>query len=355
MISSLLLIAALCSPQDTARVPLNEPEPIQQLDGELVFTINDVGDLLAQITEFVGPAKPEDEVELARVRDLQIKRFTNSIEEHMQPPFIKGTNEIRLSGANIYKKIPSTLIFTGTEQQQAWLHAFLSAHRGPDHFILIETRFLAGPRDAFRDPKGSQGNRFFENKEQVDNFLVAMKKKQTVETVSSPRLTTVPGMRASVAVTNQISYVKSWKLLVVEPGGQEIADPEIGVIDEGIKLDIQVVPVPKLAVQTQSGEWEVPPGITMALHVEIEQVDVERPIPTKKLRLNSNSDAREVEISVPQFSRIALEAEIELVEGAAILIGGPSTEEDRDVAILVYLPSTEAIKEAMESKKERRR
>ncbi len=350
MICSLLLVTALFAPQDFERVPVEAPA--QTLVGDVVFTVYEMGDIFADLgpdrsqlaaADFEENTERSPEAELGvevlpkKYRTKIVKDFTRTLERHLDPPFAAGENEIRFVGMSL-NKLPSSLIFKGTSQQQAWVAAFLEAHRGRSQFLVIDSQFMAGPRGTFRGSKDESGNRFFENDAEVQAFHTELRAKEGVEIIAAPRITTTPGRRASISAMTQMAYVESVTMRIVEPGGVEIADPEIAVLHEGVAMEIQASPIPKRAVKNSAGQWVVEPGLTLALSITIENASVERPIPTKTVRVNSNRDGEGVQVMMPQVTRISLEAEVRLVQGAGILIGGPSTDEERDVAILIHLP-----------------
>jgi len=59
-------------------------------------------------------------------------------------------------------------------------------------------------------------------------------------TVSAPRLTVYPRQRANVSVVNQTSYVETFTAEIAQ--GAFVMDPKIGVVLDGLTLDVQAAP-----------------------------------------------------------------------------------------------------------------
>lgn len=338
---SFLLLFTLVPVQEQERVPLNPPADaprVKEQDGPVTLAIYDIRDLVSEMEMIQAEGEQRADAALMQFskerRAKHAEKFRQSALEHMNPPFDPERNQLKTEDSDV-------LVFAGTGAQQAWLNAFLRAHRGMEQFLQIETRFIDGPRGAFREPKRSSGNRMFATDKDVQRYTASLQNQKDIHYLIAPTVVTTPGRDCSIHTVNEISYVKSWHLRIVEPGGQEIADPEVAVIHEGILLEMRIIPVPERAQQDKEGNWHCPKGLTYILMVDIENCRVERPIETKSVRLNSSSSDREVEISLPQVTRVSLEAQLSLSKGSGILIGGPSTEEDRDVAILIHLPEVE--------------
>lgn len=353
MICSILLLSALFLPQDSQRIALGGAQDLAAegvIDEELVLSIYDVQDILTNLSsstmhddERSDKTPEERKFERDQRRKRIVSEFVGKLQKHLDPPYSEGSNELELAGMSL-AKVPTSIVFTGTQQQQAWVDAFLRAHRGRDQFVIVSTNFLAGPRGAFHDSKTGTGNRFFMNEQAIGEYLGEMRAQKKVEFMVAPQVMTSPGIQASISTLSETAYIESVTMRVVEPGGIEIADPEVSTFEEGVRMEIDITPVPKRAIRNPKGEWIVEAGLKMALHLRVENSTVERPIPTRSVRVSSRPDAEGIQVSTPVVTRVALEADLMLELGTGILIGGPSSEEDQDVAILISLPTKQLMK-----------
>ena len=139
--------------------------------------------------------------------------------------------------------------------------------------------------------------------------------------MTSPRLTVFNGQKASMSVVNQVPYIKDWKVTIVEPGPQEIADPTIDVLQEGFVANMRAT---ALATDVY--------GLDLAFEVS----KLERPMQTRKMRISATSD-REVEIGLPAVMTINFESKLILADGASAAFTTASPEKDRDLAIVLTL------------------
>lgn len=353
MICSLLLLSVLALPQDSQRVALGGAQDLAAegiLDEELVLSIYDVQDILTNLTSSTmhdderSKKTPEErKFERDQRRKQIVAEFVGKLQKHLDPPYLESANELNLAGMSL-AKVPTTIAFTGTPQQQAWVDAFLRAHRGRDQYVTVSTNFLAGPRGAFRNPKKDSGTRFFLNEQAIGEYLGEMRAQNKVEFIVAPQVMISPGIKASISTTSEVAYIESVTMRVVEPGGIEIADPEIATFEEGVRMKIDITPVPKRAIRNPKGQWIVEAGLTMALHMRVENSAVERPIPTRIVRVSSRPDAEGIQVSTPVVTCVVLEADLMLELGTGILIGGPSSKDDQDVAILISLPTKQLMK-----------
>lgn len=141
-----------------------------------------------------------------------------------------------------------------------------------------------------------------------------------MEYITAPQTLARPMQTATVSILNQVTYVKDYKLEIVEPGQVEIADPVIDVIQEGVVCEIR--------------------GVTLAagvfgLEVEISQTTVVRPIPTRKILIGA--DRHEVSISLPQVITRGIKTHLTLAGDSTALFVTPDDEAGRDLVILLSL------------------
>lgn len=141
--------------------------------------------------------------------------------------------------------------------------------------------------------------------------------------LQAPRLTVYAGQRANITIINQISFVQDFD--VGRDKGVEIADPIIGIIQEGLVVDLVAKP-------TEDGG-------RVALLFSIVQSELQRPIRVQKVRIGSGTP---VQIQLPSLvsSQIAGSSVVPAgVESFLTQIPGPEGALDVTVrAVPVALP-----------------
>lgn len=135
----------------------------------------------------------------------------------------------------------------------------------------------------------------------------------------APRVTAFPGQHAELSSLSEVSYVKEYKLEIVEPGRQEIADPVVDVIQEGFVMKLR-------ALQTGDALY--------GLRLDCSASELERPIPTRRFKL-SPAHPTEVEIGMPQLRTAQVEATVLVPDGGGVLLVTNGITEGRSLAILV--------------------
>jgi hypothetical protein len=122
--------------------------------------------------------------------------------------------------------------------------------------------------------------------------------------ISAPRITVYDRQQANVSVLNQISFVQDYDVEQAKDGSS-IADPIIGVIQEGIVIDLK----PTLSANGTSVSLEFT-GTFSALR---------KPIAEKKLSVGPGPD---VTIQLPQIDVGKITATAQVPDGGWVLLGG---------------------------------
>jgi len=331
VISLLLCLPfALQDPAVAAREPLAAPA------ADMVLAMYDVRHLtFPEREEGVAGAfqrmREEGTVAEALRKEAAEKTLDNLLvvaRAYMQPEWSGEANHVRSIRSEVVTLLASPA-------QHAWMRAFLEVQQQGEVMLDIRTQCVEGPRGAFLHPEGG-ASRVLENRKKIDAFLTPLRKSEQFELLQAPRMLCMPSQAAQIWVGNQTSYVKSWKVHVVEPGGQEIADPEIGVVHEGFDLNFRATPVPtsRPRFDPESDSYVVGPELAFAVELDFKWAEVQRPIATHKVRLSATNDT-EVEVSTPEVTSVSLAASALLVDDSGLLVGAPSSSEDRDIAILI--------------------
>lgn len=204
--------------------------------------------------------------------------------------------------------------------QHDWLSQFLALQRAPSLGWVVELE-----AHIYTVPQGVLVKMGLEGSATLLADADAIRKMQDTLTARSadelvaPKLTLFPNQRGNMSAISEVAYIKSYELQIIEPGSIEIADPIVDVIKEGFMMSVR-------ALQVSDGLY--------GLEIESVTSEVERPIPTKKIKL-SPLHPTEVEIGLPQVRTATVNATVRLADGAGVLLIASGLAKDRDMAILL--------------------
>ena len=149
----------------------------------------------------------------------------------------------------------------------------------------------------------------------LDDFAVsaivrATEKTARMREMTAPSLTVYNTQRANLTVVNQISFVQDFDVEVAQTAF--IADPVIGVIQDGLTLDVR----PTISNDRQYVTLELRPTI----------VDLQTPIRTFQTLLGASiatvSAQNPVTIQLPELDMRVAESTVRMPDGGSILLGG---------------------------------
>jgi len=299
----------------------------QAPDDELVLVMHDISDLRGTAgmlshelpTPAAGSAEDLEHAleELEKLRERAMsasKELLDAVRTHMQPPFDPEAGELGLIVEG------TALLVRATRAQQDWVRDFLSLQRRKNGLLHLQSTMLRVPAGTAAE-LGIEGSaEIFASKASFDPLRQRIEAMQGAEIVSAPMVATRTRQRAVVAVLQQVAYVKDVHLVVVEPGGVEIVDPEIDVVQEGIQLELRGLALP---------------GERFALEVDLENTTLERPIPTRTIEVGA--ERHPVTISTPEVIRVTLDACLTLAHDAVAVFVAPVPSGEGDVLITVHL------------------
>lgn len=190
-------------------------------------------------------------------------------------------------------------------EQHLWLERFLALQNRAERNWLAETetRWFTLSQEQARALRLDGSARLLEGADDVASMLAELERAGG-ESVTAPRLSTFPGRSAEVSVMNQVSYVKEYRLEIVEPGRREIADPVVDVIQEGVGMDVRVLQVA---------------DDLYGMRISCSSAEIERPIPTRRFHL-SPSHPSEVEVAMPQVLTAQVDATVLIPDGGGVLL-----------------------------------
>ena len=146
----------------------------------------------------------------------------------------------------------------------------------------------------------------------VEAILRAVSKYGSTNIVDAPSLTVFNGQRASLSVINHVSYVRDFDVEIAQ--ASVIAQPIVGIIQDGVVLDVRPV---------VSSDKRF---ITMELRPTV--ANLVRPLDEFMTTLGIGSD---VVIELPTLKVQRARTTVTMPDGATLMIGGWKLNEDRDL------------------------
>jgi len=139
---------------------------------------------------------------------------------------------------------------------------------------------------------------------QVNLVLTAIEKSVNTYEISSPIVSVYNTQRAFVTVVNQVSFVQGFDVDVANAAF--IADPNIGVVQEGIVLDVR----PTISFDRKY----------VTLDVQATVADLHRPIREISTNLGGNTD--QVTFALPQLDVQDAQTTVVVPDGGSVVLGG---------------------------------
>lgn len=175
---------------------------------------------------------------------------------------------------------------------------------GDRPLLIVEARVIEAPRDVLVERPTAQHPVRFLDEAQATSLLRQIEEQEQVQVLSAPRLSTFDGQRANISILNQISYVQDYE---VEVGATTtVSDPVVGVVQEGLVLDLRPVLSQDQKVITieLEGTWS----------------KVARPIPEMEVEVAPGLP--KVKIQLPVVTSTKLRAHATVKPGTHVLVGG---------------------------------
>ena len=260
-----------------------------------------------------------------RVEIERLDAVVAAIREYVRPKFLNGIDELNVHGR-------TTMVVTGTAEHHAWIRNFLALQRDRSApFLMLQSHQVRASAEAF-ERLGFEGpTAIIEDPAEAGRVVETLVgAKEVVEVLSAPQLMISQGSPAEVSVMNQVSYVKNYEVVYVHPGPTAIADPVIDIVQEG--------------VFNRMIGMQIEPGL-YALDIEVERSEIERPIPTKEIRVTVDVETP-VTISQPTVLTSKLSSTVLLRDGGAVWFRVPDGEQELMVFVqmkLVPIPPSDPL------------
>ena len=205
-------------------------------------------------------------------------------------------------------------------EQHEWLARFIELQEvgARDWIANVETHWFTLSNAEVGKLKLSGSALLMDDAAQAEQWLARLKA-ASGQYLVAPKVSAFPGQHAEISTLNQISYVKEYKLEIVEPGRQEIADPVVDVIQEGQSMTLRVL---------QAGDQ------LYGLRLSCSSAQLERPIPRRRFKL-SPAHPNEVEVAMPQLRTAQVDATVLVEDGGGVLLTASGLEDGKSLVIFI--------------------
>jgi len=154
---------------------------------------------------------------------------------------------------------------------------------------------------------------------QISAILRATEKKLDARRMVAPTVTVYNTQRANISVVNQISFLQDFDVEVAQTSF--IADPVIGVIQDGLVLDVR----PVVSNDRQFVTLTVNANVTdLQLPIETFETDLGQSVGAGP-RLTFASRPRRVTIQLPEIDLTSTQSTARVPDGGSLLLGGLKT------------------------------
>ena len=307
---TLLLTLSLLTQASTPPVVVQAPDvafqPSSVLSTNAYLEVFDVTDLVAAPWSTLG----ESERERSQAR---LERLGEMLKDKL--PSSARSGLVSLSTLN-----PGTLMVAGSTTVLSFTADFLEAQRRELAPLTLSMKLVEVPHKLLGELGVEGSSKLFEKESGYQELVAKLTAAPDSELISAPNITTLAREPASLSLSNQVSYIADYQLVLVEPGHQEILDPIVEVVEEGTWIKLTGVPVP---------------GGAIDFDFDVTMSKLERPIATEKVRIGAGSD-RMVEVSLPKISKVHISSLISMRPGSAALIASAAPDPSRDLIVLIY-------------------
>ncbi len=305
-----------------------QPVPPAMSTQGLRFKTYDVGNhtghakLQLLLDSLIGTAKPlpvslafERFEELERMRrqvDSTTEGLLTSLRGMIEPPLELDGRPVGHLG-----HVKHGLIgLVGSDEQHAWLDSFLHTAAEWNGRIQIQTKVFVLDSGVLTDllPKGN------------GSILEAAELKQALakltdasaELLSHTSMTMSPFQEGVLSSLNQHSYVQDYEFKVVPGLAEELLDPILATVDEGVSMGARGIPLANGKLQ---------------IHANLSYSTLKQPIRTAQVSIGLL--AKQVTLQLPEVSTIALKGQFDLGPGQTLFLTTAAQDGEQDVFAFV--------------------
>ncbi|MBL8722470.1 MAG: hypothetical protein JNK49_00405 [Planctomycetes bacterium] len=198
---------------------------------------------------------------------------------------------------------------------------FFDNGRDGDYMARIENLYngtLGGRRDGLSNAGGLALQYAFLDDTEVELVLRAVAKQERSETIDAPRLLVFNNVQASMHHLQNIAYIRDFDVEIAQNAA--VANPVVGVVHEGVTLDVKPVVDADLRF------------ITMELRPTV--MTLQLPIPTFTTTLGVGQP---ISIQIPEVNLQKVRTTVTLPDGGTMMLGGMRLVERQNMRSTVPL------------------
>lgn len=234
----------------------------------------------------------------------------------MDPPFENSGASLKVED----KGDGPILISYLTKEQQAWLERFLEYQRGEMAWQgLVRVEVLQGDLDRLTSIDPEMRLSLMADPALLEERRAALKKSD-FQILNDAKLLLNPYHDGELRIAEQISYVSDWSLYTVQPGGMEVADPTVEMMEEGLELECRI--------------WQAEEG-SYGIHLDLSYSEIQQPIPTHDLAVEGAHGLKEFTISAPELRSTDVEADVRVMDGTGLQLVAQSPDSNQDIVLLI--------------------
>jgi len=170
-----------------------------------------------------------------------------------------------------------------------------------------------GDRDVLTGSGGLSFQWTYLNDIQLEMILRAVSKSERVELVTSPRISLHNTARGNLAVVNHVAYVQDFNVEIAQAAS--IGDPIVGIVQDGVVLDVR----PVISADRRFITLELRPTVA----------ELKRPIREVVTTLGSQNS---VTIQLPEVEYQRVRTSIPMPDGGTVLLGGLKISDKQEKA-----------------------
>ncbi|QDV05590.1 hypothetical protein Poly30_10880 [Planctomycetes bacterium Poly30] len=226
------------------------------------------------------------------------------------------------AGFEVTVESAGELRVAGTADQLRWVESFLEA--ASDEGFLDS--FVDVKLEIYRLPMGQTEGLtagLTMNAEELAALKAKLAKIDGMALVTAPRVITDVGARANMTLVEETAYIKDFELTFFPDREQAIADPVVGVVHEGLFIDLRALPVAR--------------G-TLMLKADIRTASLKRPI-REETRKAVPGGGADLTVQVPEVREVKAAVQFEVKEGTSVVLStvDPGFEGEAEQELLMVI------------------
>jgi len=250
------------------------------------------------------------------------EELLDNIRTYMLPAYTGSGASLKVEE---HDRRPVLIAYLSSDQAD-WLQRFLNYQREPSDWAgTVSVQVLQAIDSSRHIPAGMENVSIIADPQAMELDLVTLVE-NGFHPLSSPTLTLLPSRTGEMSILNQVAYVKDYTLYTVDPGQQQIADPTVDTIQEGLVFSCRLRKV-------EADKY--------GLHLSVQYSELQRPIPTSEVHLEGQDDGLHLVVGRPELHSMSAATDVRLQDGAGLRLPSISSDGGKDLVLLINFHRTE--------------